>query len=115
MRHGETGKVPHWRCIRDDKGRIMVAICHNMDLGDAWEWADDPRYRGEVGVAGVSHRGQLFRLRFNALEPATYGTVRNRTRRNAVQNPRADPEAFGPGSARRNALQILEDVPGAPD
>jgi hypothetical protein len=42
---GETGKVPHWRCIRDDKGRIMVAICHNMDLGDAWEWADDARYQ----------------------------------------------------------------------
>ena len=41
---GDTGKVPHWRCIRDDKGRIIVAICHNMDLGDAWEWADDPRY-----------------------------------------------------------------------
>ena len=41
---GESGKVPHWRCIRDDKGRIVVAICHNMDLGDAWEWADDPRY-----------------------------------------------------------------------
>jgi hypothetical protein len=41
---GETGKTPHWRCIRDDKGRIIVAICHNMDLGDAWEWSDDPRY-----------------------------------------------------------------------
>ena len=41
---GPTGKVPHWRCIRDDKGRIMVAICHNMDLGDAWEWSDDPKY-----------------------------------------------------------------------
>jgi len=41
---GETGKVPHWRCIRDDKGRIMVAICHNMDLGDAWEHSDEPRY-----------------------------------------------------------------------
>ena len=41
---GPSGKVPHWRCIRDDKGRIMVAICHNMDLGDAWEWADDPKY-----------------------------------------------------------------------
>jgi hypothetical protein len=41
---GETGKVPHWRCIRDDRGRIMVAICHNMDLGDAWEWSDDPHY-----------------------------------------------------------------------
>ncbi len=23
---------------------VMVAICHNMDLGDAWEWSDDPRY-----------------------------------------------------------------------
>ncbi len=41
---GETGKTPHWRAITDDKGRVMVAICHNMDLGDAWEWSDDPRY-----------------------------------------------------------------------
>jgi len=41
---GETGKVPHWRCIRDDKGRVLVAICHNMDLGDAWEWSDYPQY-----------------------------------------------------------------------
>ena len=41
---GPTGKIPHWRCIRDDKGRIMVAICHNMDLGDAWEHSDEARY-----------------------------------------------------------------------
>jgi hypothetical protein len=41
---GETGKTPHWRAIFDDQGRVMVAICHNMDLGDAWEWSDDPRY-----------------------------------------------------------------------
>jgi len=41
---GETGKTPHWRAIFDDHGRVMVAICHNMDLGDAWEWSDDPRY-----------------------------------------------------------------------
>ncbi|MBZ5601894.1 MAG: DUF4159 domain-containing protein [Acidobacteriia bacterium] len=41
---GETGRIPHWRAIRDDKGRVMVAICHNMDLGDAWEWSDDPEY-----------------------------------------------------------------------
>jgi hypothetical protein len=40
----KDGYVPKWRAIRDDKGRIMVAICHNMHLGDAWEWADDPRY-----------------------------------------------------------------------
>ena len=48
IRTGRTyekdGYVPKWRAIRDDKGRIMVAICHNMHLGDAWEWADDPEY-----------------------------------------------------------------------
>lgn len=38
------GFEPKWRGIYDDHGRIMVAICHNMDLGDAWEWSDDPRY-----------------------------------------------------------------------
>lgn len=41
---GPTGREPHWRCIRDDRGRIMVAICHNMDLGDAWEHSDEPQY-----------------------------------------------------------------------
>jgi len=41
---GESGKIPHWRGIYDDHGRVMVAICHNMDLGDAWEHADEPEY-----------------------------------------------------------------------
>ena len=40
----KDGYVPKWMAIRDDKGRVMVAICHNMHLGDAWEWADDPAY-----------------------------------------------------------------------
>jgi len=40
----KDGYVAVWRGIRDDRGRVMVAICHNMHLGDAWEWADDPRY-----------------------------------------------------------------------
>jgi Domain of unknown function (DUF4159) len=38
------GYDPKWRAIYDDKGRVMVAICHNMDLGDAWEHSDEPRY-----------------------------------------------------------------------
>ncbi len=38
------GKVPHWRGIRDDNGRLMAMINHNMDLGDAWEHADWPAY-----------------------------------------------------------------------
>jgi Domain of unknown function (DUF4159) len=35
---------PHWRGIYDDKGRLVVVICHNMDLGDAWEHSDDAIY-----------------------------------------------------------------------
>ena len=38
------GYDAHWRGVYDDKGRLMVALNHNMDLGDAWEWSDDPRY-----------------------------------------------------------------------
>ena len=38
------GVNPVWRAVRDDNGRVVVAICHNMDLGDAWEWADLPEY-----------------------------------------------------------------------
>ncbi|NNE37769.1 MAG: DUF4159 domain-containing protein [Gammaproteobacteria bacterium] len=33
-----------WRGIYDDDGRLMVAINFNMDMGDAWEHADDPVY-----------------------------------------------------------------------
>jgi len=36
--------TPRWSAVRDDKGRILVAICHNSDVGDAWEWADSPQY-----------------------------------------------------------------------
>ncbi len=38
------GYTPHWRGIYDDDGRLMVAINHNMDIGDAWEHADWPEY-----------------------------------------------------------------------
>lgn len=38
------GKGAHWRAIRDDRGRIMIAISVNSDIGDAWEYADIPRY-----------------------------------------------------------------------
>jgi hypothetical protein len=48
VRDGQTyekdGYVAKWRGIRDEHGRLVVAICHNMHLGDAWEWADDPDY-----------------------------------------------------------------------
>lgn len=51
-RYGGTyesdGRIPHWRGIYDDDGRLMVMINHNMDLGDAWEHADDPSYPQEM-------------------------------------------------------------------
>lgn len=40
----DGGRGAHWQGIYDDKGRVMVAISYNEDLGDAWEWADDPNY-----------------------------------------------------------------------
>ena len=36
--------MPYYRGIFDDKGRLIVAINHNTDLGDAWEWAEVPEY-----------------------------------------------------------------------
>ncbi len=39
-----NGIGAHWRAIYDDKGRIMVAISYNSDVGDAWEFADDGEY-----------------------------------------------------------------------
>ncbi|HXF27065.1 MAG TPA: DUF4159 domain-containing protein [Bryobacteraceae bacterium] len=48
-----NGRVAHWRAIYDDKGRIMVAISFNSDLGDAWEWADDARYPANFADLGL--------------------------------------------------------------
>jgi len=42
--HEKGGRIPRWRGIVDDNGRIMVAINFNQDIGDAWEHADDARY-----------------------------------------------------------------------
>ncbi len=30
--------------IFDDRGELMVVINHNTDLGDAWEWSENPYY-----------------------------------------------------------------------
>ncbi len=35
---------PRWRGIYDEHNQLMVAINFNMDIGDAWEHADDPVY-----------------------------------------------------------------------
>jgi hypothetical protein len=48
----KDGIGARWRGIYDDKGRLMVAICHNVDLGDSWEWADIPEYPEKYSAMG---------------------------------------------------------------
>jgi len=43
----QDGTAAHYRAIYDDNNRIMVMINYNVDLGDAWEWADLPQYPEE--------------------------------------------------------------------
>jgi len=49
--YGAGGKIEwrlrgpaRWYGISDDSGRLVVAINFNIDMGDAWEHADDPDY-----------------------------------------------------------------------
>lgn len=37
-------KEVHFRSISDDKGRMMVMICHNTDNGDGWEREGENEY-----------------------------------------------------------------------
>ena len=38
------GYVPYVKGVFDNEGRLMVVINGNTDLGDAWEWAEQPDY-----------------------------------------------------------------------
>jgi Domain of unknown function (DUF4159) len=57
LRRGSTyrkdGAVAHWRGIYDDHKRVMVAMSFNSDIGDSWEWADDPRYPEKYSALGM--------------------------------------------------------------
>ena len=44
--------------ISDDDGRLMVLITYNSDLGDAWEWMDQPCYPEK-------YSGQAYRMGIN--------------------------------------------------
>ncbi len=47
------GKGGHWQAITDDKGRILIAITTNSDVGDSWEYADDPYYPEKFSALGI--------------------------------------------------------------
>ena len=44
------GIVPHYRGVEDKNGRLVAFISFNCDLGDAWEWINDPRYPVKYGL-----------------------------------------------------------------
>jgi len=52
-RYERDGYEARWRGIYDDEGRIMVAICANMDLGDAVEHSDTPQYPEEYSAVAM--------------------------------------------------------------
>jgi len=47
------GCPARWRGIYDDRGRLMVAMTFQSDLGDSWEWADDPGYDEKFSALGI--------------------------------------------------------------
>lgn len=51
---------PYWLGIYDDDQRLVSAIYYNIDMGDAWEHADDPCYPIEM-------TGQAYELGVNTI------------------------------------------------
>jgi Domain of unknown function (DUF4159) len=50
----QDGVTPHWRGVYDEHGRLTVVINFNMDMGDAWENADNPLY--PQPLTGIAYR-----------------------------------------------------------
>ncbi|HEY1759915.1 MAG TPA: DUF4159 domain-containing protein [Bryobacteraceae bacterium] len=48
-----VGTKAHWLGIYDDHQRLMVAMSFNSDVGDSWEWADDPNYPEKFSALGI--------------------------------------------------------------
>jgi hypothetical protein len=52
---GADSAEPHARAIVDGKGRLMVLMTHNTDIGDSWEReGDDPNYFYNFSVDGYA-------------------------------------------------------------
>ena len=36
--------------VENKDGRLMIFLTRNCDLGDAWEWVNDPNYPAQYGL-----------------------------------------------------------------
>ena len=52
VRVNPDGTPPMWKGILDEKGRLMVVMNFNMDMGDSWEHSDDPDYPQAMTALG---------------------------------------------------------------
>ena len=44
------GVVPYYMGIENKNGRLVAFMARNSDLGDAWEWINDPAYPVKYGL-----------------------------------------------------------------
>ena len=50
------GVVQHLRTILDDRGRPMIFINWNTDMGDGWEWSNAEEYPGYIKFTAMAYR-----------------------------------------------------------
>jgi hypothetical protein len=48
-----AGTKAEWKGIYDGHHRLMVAMTFNSDVGDSWEFADDPNYPDKYSELGI--------------------------------------------------------------
>ena len=44
------GVTPHYMGVENKNGRLVAFISRNCDMGDAWEWINDPVYPVKYGL-----------------------------------------------------------------
>ncbi|HEY6343281.1 MAG TPA: DUF4159 domain-containing protein [Bryobacteraceae bacterium] len=45
--------MPRWVGVYDGKNRVVAAVWFNCDMGDSWEFADDPGYPEKYSALGI--------------------------------------------------------------
>jgi hypothetical protein len=49
----EVGEPPKFLGYYDDRGRLLMILNYNNDVGDFWEWIDQPRYPLQPSTEGL--------------------------------------------------------------
>ena len=66
------GIVPYYMGIENKNGRLVAFMARNSDLGDAWEWINEPSLSREVWSTRLQGRDQRRHLRNEPLKIITH-------------------------------------------